>query len=58
MSHDSHDEIHMPPPSFAPIVVAAGMTLTLMGLLNTLLLIIGAVILAVGVGMWAFTTYE
>lgn len=54
MEHDEHtEEIHLPDPSAAPIIVAAGMTLVLTGLLSPLLLIIGLVVLAVGVGIWA-----
>jgi len=47
-------EIHLPEPSFAPIIVAAGMTLTLAGILSPVLLFLGIPLLAVGVGMWAF----
>jgi hypothetical protein len=46
------DEIHMPAPSIAPLVVAAGMTLTLVGLLATPLLVIGIVTLLTGIGLW------
>lgn len=54
MEHDEHtEEIHLPDPSAAPIIVAAGMTLVLTGLLSPLMLIIGLVVLAVGVGIWA-----
>ena len=49
-----HEEIHLPPPSFAPIIVAAGATLTLTGLLSPTLLIIGVVVLFGGIGTWAF----
>ncbi len=54
MEHDEHaEQIHLPDPSAAPIVVAAGMTLVLTGLLSPLMLILGLLVLAVGVGMWA-----
>jgi hypothetical protein len=49
-----HEEIHLPPPSFAPIIIAAGATLTLTGLLSPVLLIFGVVILLGGIGIWAF----
>ena len=52
---NSHDEIHMPAPSIAPLLVAAGMTLALVGLLSTPLLVIGLVILLAGIGMWVLT---
>jgi hypothetical protein len=57
MSNDStqhHEEIHLPAPSAAPIIVGAGMTLTLTGILSPMLLILGVVLLAIGIGMWAF----
>jgi hypothetical protein len=47
-----HDEIHMPAPSIAPLLVAAGMTLTLVGLLSTSLLVVGVLILLSGIAMW------
>jgi hypothetical protein len=52
---DTHDEIHMPAPSIAPLLVAAGMTLSLVGLLSTPLLVIGLVILLAGIGLWVLT---
>lgn len=51
----SHDEIHMPAPSIAPLLLAAGMTLTLVGLLSTTLLVVGVVLLIAGIGMWVLT---
>lgn len=51
----SHDEIHMPAPSIAPLLLAAGMTLTLVGLLSATLLVVGVVLLIAGVGMWVLT---
>ncbi len=56
MANDSHEEIHLPGPSAAPIIVAAGMTLSLLGLLNALFLIVGIVTLVVGIAFWAFVT--
>ncbi len=56
MSHEAeHEEIHMPSSSAAPLIVGAGMTLALTGLVVPGLLIVGAIILAIGVGMWAFS---
>ena len=49
-----HEEIHLPPPSFAPIIVAAGAALTLTGLLSPVLLALGVVLLLAGIGIWAF----
>jgi hypothetical protein len=48
------EAIHLPPPSPAPIIVAAGMTLALTGILSPLLLMLGIVLLAVGIGIWTF----
>jgi hypothetical protein len=50
---DTHEEIHLPAPSIAPLIVAAGMTLTLVGVLVPALLILGLPLLATGIGMWA-----
>lgn len=51
---DPHEDIHLPAPSAAPIVVAAGMTLALTGIVSPVLLLLGVLLLAVGIGMWAF----
>ncbi len=50
---DTREEIHLPAPSIAPLIVAAGMTLTLVGVLVPALLILGLPLLAAGIGMWA-----
>ncbi len=52
---DSHDEIHMPTPSIAPLLVAAGMTLTLVGILSAPLLALGLLLLLGGIAMWVLT---
>lgn len=52
---DAHEEVHMPPPSIAPLLVAAGMALSLIGLLSTPLLVIGVVTLAGGIAMWVLS---
>lgn len=51
---EQHDKIHMPPPSAAPIIVSAGATFLLVGLVNRGLLIVGLILLAAGAGIWAF----
>jgi hypothetical protein len=51
----SHDEIHLPSPSIAPLVVAAGLALTLVGLLTLPLLVIGVVTLVAGIAMWVLS---
>ena len=46
-------EIHMPAPSFWPIVLAAGMALMAVGLVSSILVsIVGLVILLVAVAGW------
>ncbi|MEJ2150345.1 MAG: hypothetical protein P8Z40_12815 [Chloroflexota bacterium] len=50
------EEIHLPSPSIAPLIVALGMTFALVGLLSPSFLIAGLGILAVGIGIWAFTS--
>lgn len=52
---NSHDEVHMPAPSIAPLLVAAGMTLTLVGILSTPLLVLGLILLLGGIAMWVLT---
>jgi len=46
-------EIHLPDPSIAPIIVAAGMSLALTGVLWPAMLFLGLALLAAGVGIWA-----
>ncbi|MBI3028478.1 MAG: cytochrome c oxidase subunit I [Candidatus Rokubacteria bacterium] len=48
-------EIHLPPPSFYPILVAAGVVLAATGALTHLgLVIAGALVVVVGIYRWAF----
>ena len=55
MTHNTHeDEIHLPSPSMAPLLVAGGVALSLLGLLSPIMLFGGIMILAVGIGMWLF----
>lgn len=49
-----HEEIHLPPPSIAPLIVATGIALTAVGLLVPPLLIVGALVLVIGLAMWVF----
>jgi len=54
-NHSSdHEGFHLPSPSIAPVIVAGGITFVLVGLLNFALLIVGAVLLIVGIALWAF----
>lgn len=55
MEHDNHEEIHLPSPSIAPIVVAAGITFALVGLLSLPILIVGAVMTLTGIALWVFS---
>lgn len=50
--HSNHSDIHLPGPSVAPILVAAGITLTLLGIAASPLFGFGIVILAIGAGIW------
>jgi hypothetical protein len=50
-----HEEIHLPSPSVAPIIVAGGITFTVVGVLNPSLFVVGLVMLAVGIAIWAFS---
>jgi hypothetical protein len=54
MEHKSadHDEIHLPGPSIAPLLAAAGITLTLLGIAAGPLFGFGIVILVIGAGLW------
>jgi len=54
-THSQHDEIHMPTPSIAPLVLASGMALTLVGLLSKPLLVIGIILLVAGISLWVLT---
>lgn len=59
MEHEptEHEEIHLPPPSIAPIIVAGGITLAAVGLINLPLFVVGAVMLVIGLALWAFTRF-
>jgi hypothetical protein len=53
------EEIHLPGPSYLPVLVAVGVTLVLVGLVLTpVVLAIGAVIAVVSVVIWIRQTRE
>jgi hypothetical protein len=47
--------IHLPPPSLAPIIVALGAALALIGVLVRPMLFVGLLVLLIGVGGWVFS---
>jgi hypothetical protein len=53
MHDEDETEIHLPPPSFSPIVIAIGVTIACFGLLSTPILIgLGGVIVLIGLATW------
>jgi hypothetical protein len=51
--HESHEAIHLPPPSIWPVVLAVGISLLLLGLvLNLVLLLFGVLITAASLALW------
>lgn len=57
-SHD-HDEIHLPPPSWAPVIVGLGATLVASGLIFRLLFPVGMIVFVFGIWkMGNFTLLE
>ncbi|HQV28603.1 MAG TPA: hypothetical protein PKZ61_10955 [Thermoflexales bacterium] len=50
------EEIHMPPPSWSPIILALGMTLLVFGvsLASIVFVPLGAVITLIGLGTWIY----
>lgn len=50
------EEIHMPPPSWSPIILALGMTLLVFGvsLASIVFVPIGAVLTLIGLGTWIY----
>lgn len=50
-----HEEIHLPSPSIAPLIVAGGITFTAVGLLWLPLFIVGVLMLVTGIALWVFT---
>ncbi len=54
---DAHEEeIHLPPPSWSPIILALGMTLLVFGvsLASIVFVPIGAVLTLIGLGTWIY----
>jgi hypothetical protein len=52
---ESEEHIHLPPPSWAPIVLALGLTGVSFGVvLGGVILVIGAVVLLFGLGVWVY----
>jgi hypothetical protein len=52
---ESEEHIHMPPPSWAPIVLALGLAGVAFGVvLGGVILVIGAVVLLIGLGTWVY----
>ena len=50
---DEEEEIHLPPPSFSPAIIALGVTLISFGVLSTPILIaVGGVVMLVGIVTW------
>ena len=47
------EQVHLPGPSYLPVVVAAGVTLALVGLvISYVVLVIGAIVAVVGIVRW------
>src|SRR6266542_5543133 len=52
---DSGEHIHMPPPSWAPIILALGLTGVCFGIvLSVVVLVIGIGLLLFGLGLWVY----
>jgi hypothetical protein len=54
---DAHDEeIHMPSPSWSPVILALGMTLLVFGvsLASIVFVPLGAIITLIGLGTWIY----
>ena len=49
-----HPDIHMPPPSYWPIVLAGGLVLIAIGIVSGLTIsIVGIIVLLIAIGGWA-----
>jgi uncharacterized membrane protein len=54
-TEEDEEHIHMPAPSWAPIILALGMAGVCFGVvLSALVLAIGVVLLLLGLGLWVF----
>jgi hypothetical protein len=52
---ESEEHIHLPPPSWAPIMLALGLAGVSFGVvLGGVILVFGAVILLIGLGTWVY----
>jgi cytochrome c oxidase subunit 1 len=52
---DDHPEIHMPSPSYWPIVLAFGLTLVAIGVIATIFIsLIGVVVILVAIAGWTW----
>ena len=52
---EGEEHIHLPEPSWAPIILALGMTGLCFGVvLSPILLAVGALLVLVGLGMWVY----
>lgn len=55
MQNPDHSSIHLPPPSFWPIVLAAGILLIAVGLVSTSIIsVIGVVVVLAGIVGWTW----
>jgi hypothetical protein len=53
--HGAHGEVHLPPPSSRPIVMAFGITLFAAGLVTSIWLVVaGLLIFLFGLGGWIY----
>lgn len=53
MAHDSSPEIHLPPPSYWPIVLALGLLLIAVGIIFGLVIsALGVIVLLVAIAGW------
>jgi len=49
-----HSDIHVPPPSFWPIILAGGLVLIAIGIISSFTVsIVGVIVLLVAIGGWA-----
>jgi uncharacterized membrane protein len=52
-AREEEEHIHLPPPSWAPIILALGMAGVVFGIVLTpILLVIGALLMVIGLGTW------
>ena len=52
---EEEEHIHLPPPSWAPIILALGMACAVFGVvLSAVLLVLGIAVTVIGLGMWIY----